>query len=142
MRGNLVLSCGLVVWSCCTNQLCHIVTVIRTSTEQAIPVMSHGPCRPLSSFLGSREPAKGSRAMSRIDHPARFGTVLHLDPVVVSHVRSWNTNRRTLSYASKMSVKNWLPSALSSTEQSYGTSNLGHLVLSPTPHSSQPSRPT
>lgn len=37
----------------------------------------------------------------------------------------------TLSYDSKMSVKNWLPNALSSTEQSYGTSNLTRSVSLP-----------
>jgi RNA polymerase subunit RPABC4/transcription elongation factor Spt4 len=66
MRGNSVLSCGPVMWSC--------------STVQASLVVLHDPCRPLLSYLGTPEPAMGCPVRSRTSHPARTVTMHHRCP--------------------------------------------------------------
>jgi hypothetical protein len=66
MLGNLGLSGGPVMSSC--------------STVQASLVVLHDPCRPLSSYLGTPEPAMGCPVKSRTSHPARTVTKHHRCP--------------------------------------------------------------
>jgi len=66
MRGNSVLSCGPVMWSC--------------STVQASLVMLHDPCRPLLSYLGTPELAMGCPVRWRTSHPARTVIMHHRCP--------------------------------------------------------------